>query len=49
MDKDEAWERFYATGSVANYLQYVAAVRGEKGNENQHGRSDNKEGFGRGE
>ncbi len=47
MDKRQAWDRFYATGSVADYLRYVDAVKGEVKNEDQHGRSDNQEGLGR--
>lgn len=37
MNKKEAWERFYATGSVADYLRYADAVKGEGKNEGTTG------------
>ena len=48
MNKKEAWDRFCATGSVADYLRYADTVKGEGKNEDQHGRPYHKERLGGG-
>lgn len=44
MDTNTAWQRFYMTGTIADYLEYVSVCKGESNDENKHGRHNNQAG-----